>query len=361
MHLRDLRCRRASFKAVDGGDVWMIRAPRRTCASRLKRASAIDVLRDGVGKNLQRDVAPELRVARAIDLAHRRRPRAERISCGPKWGTGVRAKRLPGIIRAGCQRGLDCSWSDGRFTNPASGVFGGRENGLGLLAAPSFLRPSLNGAPGRRGSRDQAESSGLAQRLPANQRAPEREERLVDVGPLVIPHAQAAKLTEPGKCALHDPPPPAQATPVRGATHGQPRARCGESGDRAEWRPRRSRDPRAHSPAAAAVAPSRRAAGESHPPTPGLLASRSGSRRSDAPASGTPRPSQIRWRLLPRLARSVGFGPVWSPPYTARMEQLSTTARDQSIRPWRASYRQCGGEFCVCALFKGVYRQNIRA
>jgi len=27
----------------------------------------------------------------------------------------------------------------------------------------------------------------------------------VDVGPLVIPHAQAAKLTEPGKCALHDP------------------------------------------------------------------------------------------------------------------------------------------------------------
>jgi hypothetical protein len=31
------------------------------------------------------------------------------------------------------------------------------------------------------------------------------------------------------------------------------------------------------------------------------------------------------------IARSVGFGPVWSPPCTARMEQLSTTARDQSI------------------------------
>ena len=54
-------------------------------------------------------------------------------------------------------------------------------------------------------------------------------------------------------------------------------------------------------------------------------------------ASGTPRPSQIRWRLLPRLARPVGFGPVWSPPYTARMEQLSTTARDQSIWSSRAS------------------------
>jgi hypothetical protein len=54
-------------------------------------------------------------------------------------------------------------------------------------------------------------------------------------------------------------------------------------------------------------------------------------------ASGIPRPSQIRWRLLPRFARSVGFGPVWSPPYTARMEQLSTTARDQSIWSSRAS------------------------
>jgi hypothetical protein len=27
-------------------------------------------------------------------------------------------------------------------------------------------------------------------------------------------------------------------------------------------------------------------------------------------ANGTPRPSQIKWRLLPRLARSVGFAPV---------------------------------------------------
>jgi hypothetical protein len=54
-------------------------------------------------------------------------------------------------------------------------------------------------------------------------------------------------------------------------------------------------------------------------------------------ASGTPRPSQITWRLLPRFARSVGFGPVSSPPHVARTEQLSTTARDQSIWSWRAS------------------------
>jgi hypothetical protein len=60
------------------------------------------------------------------------------------------------------------------------------------------------------------------------------------------------------------------------------RARCDGFEDLAEWRPRRNRDPRAHSLAAVAVAPVRRAAGESHRPTPGLLASRSDSRRSDA-------------------------------------------------------------------------------
>lgn len=60
----------------------------------------------------------------------------------------------------------------------------------------------------------------------------------------------------------------------------QARVRCDESGDRAEWRPRHSRDPRAHSRVAAAVAPARHAAEESHPPRPGLLASRSGLRQS---------------------------------------------------------------------------------
>jgi len=45
----------------------------------------------------------------------------------------------------------------------------------------------------------------------------------VDIGPPVIPHAQTAKLIEPGKRPLHDPRPPAQPTPVPGATHGEPR------------------------------------------------------------------------------------------------------------------------------------------
>ena len=165
------------------------------------------------------------------------------------------------------------------------------------------------------------------QRLPANQRAPEREERLVNVGPLVIPHSQAAKLTEPSKGAPHDPPPAAQTTPMRGATCGQQR----HDVTRPQPTPNRRRvvtaipedtvRPPPRSPAFAVQRGNR-------------IHQRQGFLRVVSVRAGQAhgeRPSQIRWRLLPRLARSVGFGPVWSPPYTARMEQLSTTARDQSI------------------------------
>ena len=48
----------------------------------------------------------------------------------------------------------------------------------------------------------------LAQRLPTNQRAPEREERCVDVGPLFVPQAQAAELIQPSERPLDDPVPP---------------------------------------------------------------------------------------------------------------------------------------------------------
>jgi hypothetical protein len=66
------------------------------------------------------------------------------------------------------------------------------------------------------------------------------------------------------------------------------KARCGASGGRAEWWPRRSRDPRPQSPAGAAVARVHRAAVGSHPPTRGLPASRSGSRRSGEPRAAHP-------------------------------------------------------------------------
>jgi hypothetical protein len=83
----------------------------------------------------------------------------------------------------------------------------------------------------------------------------------MDVGPLVIPHARAAKLTEPRKCALHNPTPPAQATPMRGATHREPRHDMPRP-QPAESPSRRSRQPREHRSAAVAVGPVRRVAGE---------------------------------------------------------------------------------------------------
>jgi hypothetical protein len=54
-------------------------------------------------------------------------------------------------------------------------------------------------------------------------------------------------------------------------------------------------------------------------------------------ASGIPRASQIRWRLLPSFARSDRIGTRQLPPKTARIEQLSTIALDQSIREQRES------------------------
>jgi len=55
-------------------------------------------------------------------------------------------------------------------------------------------------------------------------------------------------------------------------------------------------------------------------------------------ASGTPWPSQIRWRLLPNLARSVGLGPVCAPqkPRALSYRQL-LPATNQSARSAPAS------------------------
>src|SRR5262249_5636740 len=94
----------------------------------------------------------------------------------------------------------------------------------------------------------------------------EREERLVGVGPLVVANAQTAKLISTRQmCA---PRPTANGPGHSHAPYDAWRAseRCDESEDRAEWRLRRSRDPRAHSPDAAAVAPIRCAGRGSHPP-----------------------------------------------------------------------------------------------
>ena len=131
----------------------------------------------------------------------------------------------------------------------------------------------------------------------------------MDVGPFVVANAEASELIEPGKRPLHDPAPPAEVIPVRRAA---------------------LRDKRENSTGSQSVADRRRivAAITEHA---GWTTARSASfalqwgNRIDqgqgscesfrlAPvrrtASGAPCPSQIRCRLLPRLARSVGLGPV---------------------------------------------------
>jgi hypothetical protein len=55
-------------------------------------------------------------------------------------------------------------------------------------------------------------------------------------------------------------------------------------------------------------------------------------------ARGTPRPSQIRWRLLPSLARSVGLGPVCCPQkLTAANCYLPLLGTNRSFRSVPAS------------------------
>ena len=61
-------------------------------------------------------------------------------------------------------------------------------------------------------------------------------------------------------------------------------------------------------------------------------------------ASGIPCRSTIRCRFVPGLARSMGFGPVGSPPFFAGMLARSTHARSQSTcleAPRSSSSAQC--------------------
>jgi hypothetical protein len=60
--------------------------------------------------------------------------------------------------------------------------------------------------------------------MPTDQCAPEREERLVRVGSLLVLHARAAKLVQLPKRPLDHPPPPPEATPVPRATPRYERA-----------------------------------------------------------------------------------------------------------------------------------------
>lgn len=112
-------------------------------------------------------------------------------------------------------------------------------------------------------------------------------------------------------------------------------ARCDARATRAGWLPRRNPGRRARRPAGTGVGRVRLAAAELRRSGRGLLASRSDWRRSRGPQAECL--GHHKCRLLPRFARSVGFGPVFAPPHIARTRQLSMMARDQSMSPSSAS------------------------
>src|SRR4029453_2394580 len=90
-------------------------------------------------------------------------------------------------------------------------------------------------------------------------------------------------------------------------------------------------------------------------------------------ATGTPSPSTATLYLVPRLARSVGLGPVKSPPRLARTEQLSRirsgwprsmptstawTCASRPIRAQRVSHRR-RVEPLACAAVAVRLRQGV--
>jgi hypothetical protein len=181
-----------------------------------------------------------------------------------------------------------------------------------------------------------ARDPALSQRLPTDRRAPEREKGLVNVRPFVVTDAEAAELIQPSKGTLDDPPPPAQAAPVRGATLGQQRhdvtgPEAAPNGGRVVAAiPDHRVRPLPRSPAFAVERGDRIHQRQGFLRVVPIRAGQTNREWHAAPVAN-------QMTLAAALGPIGGIRPGRSPPYTARMEQLSTTARDQSIRSSRAS------------------------
>jgi hypothetical protein len=132
------------------------------------------------------------------------------------------------------------------------------------------------------------------------------------------------------------------------STHGQQRVNVAGGADRHGWPARHTHYRRGRSPDGTVVALARLGVAESRRPGATLLSSHAGWHQSDGRPEARPaRPRHVR--LLPRLARSVGFGPVFDPPHTARSEQLSTTpASSQSGHDARANRVTRSGSDPTC-------------
>jgi hypothetical protein len=102
------------FAAVDGGDVWMIQRGERPGFT-FEAGQAVGVMREGLGQDLDRDVAVQLRIARAKDLPH--------PAFANRCGDFVDAE-----AGAGCERGQGVDYS--------ARVCVGERDSPGLLMRP---------------------------------------------------------------------------------------------------------------------------------------------------------------------------------------------------------------------------------
>lgn len=160
--------------------------------------------------------------------------------------------------------------------------------------------------------------------------AAQDEERLVDVGPAFVPHPQAAVLVQPAMRPLHHPSRHAQAAAVGGVASGQHRFDPAPT-QRVAVRPRVVSAVALH-----AVGASMRPAHLARHGRDGVddrqelryvvrVGGRNRRRQRDAMGVGR----DVVLRAVLAAIRGAGSG--LGPPKTARTDELSTTARDQSI------------------------------
>jgi hypothetical protein len=173
----------------------------------------------------------------------------------------------------------------------------------------------------------------LEQRLLADPRTAKREERFVDDGPFVVADTQTAEFDSAKRTSVRRPSATARSRRPSSCGASPSTAECDVRASRAGWLPHHSRGRQARRPDGTAVGRVRTAGAEfaSIRARASCASFRLASVRRIA--SGTPCPSPIRCRLLPRLARSVGLGPVCVPPHTA----LRFICRFNRLIHWTAS------------------------
>jgi hypothetical protein len=151
--------------------------------------------------------------------------------------------------------------------------------------------------------------------MEADQRTTEMEKRLMDVVAPLVADREPAVLRKPGQCALHHPPVSSQLLAALNALPGY-----------AALIPRFLNAPLhfLSSYALSACSFSGRFLGLPLPgPLMGSTASMSSSKTIESwtfaalsiTASGMPLRSEIRWRFVPFFPLSVGFAPVFAPPF----------------------------------------------